>query len=147
MTDSEKKLPEIPAPPKPALPGFLNDLVEITPLMPGFDKEKFKRVVLGSDFHTMNEAVAADVFDAVPVLGDVSNFLKLFNVKKDPQLTPEQQRFMMNLKQRLHTVDFIGGAIPGVGTAWDLATPTNTIIYLIEKKHLGQAMRFLGMDK
>ena len=140
MAESKEKLPRIKAPPTPPKPPPL-------PFMEDWDFDKFKRIIVEGSHDSLDEAVAADLFDVVPVAGDVGNLLRIFNVRDKKELTPEQQKFIDNVRDKAQSIDLIAGSIPGAGAGWDLFTPTNTIIFLIEKYHIDDAMKFVGMKK
>lgn len=79
-------------------------------------KKDFNKLLAGTDFETLEDAVAADIISAVPILGAVSDFMRVIDSEGKPQ-------------RILQTLDLIASPVPPV----NIATPTNTIMYLNNK--------------
>lgn len=71
------------------------------------------RVLFGSDFETVEEAIAADLLSGIPVLGGIGDFFRVTNA--------DTKR-----KRALQMLDAISGSIPVIGQL----TFTNTLLYL-----------------
>jgi len=76
----------------------------------------FKKLMSGTDFDTIEDAMAADLVSAIPLIGTISDFSRLLDSETRPQ-------------KALQALDMITSPIP----LFDLVTPTNTIIYLNKK--------------
>lgn len=76
----------------------------------------FKKLVSGTDFDTIEDAMAADLVSAIPFIGAISDFSRLIDSESRPQ-------------KALQALDMITSPIP----LFELVTPTNTILYLNKK--------------
>ena len=81
-------------------------------------------IVSSSRHDRMEDALLADLLDAVPIIGDFANAARV----KD---AVENQPGRVVVVQ---AVDFVAGLVPVVGDIVDLITPTNTISYLLRKR-------------
>jgi len=82
------------------------------------------RILFGTDHRNIFEAVAADIVDIIPFVGDVSNIARL---------TDAAARGGKYSKKKViaQAIDAIGGTIPEpFSVIVDALTPTNTILYL-----------------
>lgn len=79
-------------------------------------KPDIKQIMTGTEHKTIQDAIAADIVSAIPVIGAVSDFLRILDSDTRPQ-------------KALQSIDFITEPIP-------LITPTNTILYLDRNKLL-----------
>ena len=86
--------------------------------------EDLKRILFTTDIRDIGEAIVADIVDAIPIVGDISNFFKVRDAIKK-----KESAFLVALR----IGDFLGGLIPGYGDVFDLITPTNTIAYILKK--------------
>ena len=77
------------------------------------DKEKLKKIFTGTEHESIEDAIAADLVSAVPIVGALSDFFRLIDSESRPQ-------------KALQALDLITSPIPVV----DAFTPTNTLIYL-----------------
>jgi hypothetical protein len=77
---------------------------------------KLNEILIGIEHETLEDAIAADIISAVPVLGGLSDFFRLMETEKRP-------------RKLLQAVDLITSPLPGS----DLLTPTNTLIFLDKK--------------
>lgn len=94
------------------------------------ESQEVLRIVASSSQKNLSEALMSDAVDIVPVVGDVSNAIKVYDSAKKG----ESKQLI------LHTGDFILGIIPIIGDFADLLTPTNTLIYVMRKKKLNKAL-------
>lgn len=79
----------------------------------------FRKILTGTDFDTLEDAIAADLVSAIPVVGTVSDFLRLLESESKPQ-------------KALQALDMITSPLPFA----DIFTPTNTLLYLDKKGQL-----------
>ena len=84
-------------------------------------ESRFKRIAFGYDHKDIIEAITADILDVVPIVGDVSNTIRVRNMAKAQPDTPAARRQLL---------DAVIGNIPIIGDIFDLLTPTNTINFL-----------------
>lgn len=97
---------------------FLDSIVASAP-------PQLREVLFESEQKTMGRAVAADLFDVIPVIGDISN---LFRVRHAGNLEDRPRGRVTR-----QTVDLLLGALPPpVGGALDFLTPSGIITYLRE---------------
>ena len=88
---------------------------------------ELRDILFESKQKTMGRAVAADLFDVIPVIGDISN---LFRVRHAG--APENRPRGRVTRQ---TVDLLLGALPPpVGGALDFLTPSGIITRLLEER-------------
>lgn len=96
--------------------------------MPKKDKwtKKALRAAVSTTHESLDEAIAADVIDVIPIAGDYANALRVVDAaqQKDP------------LRFGLQTGDMILGAVPVIGFIGDLLTPTNTLVFILKKQKL-----------
>ena len=78
--------------------------------------ERLKKVLVGTDFDSIEDAIAADLTSAVPIIGGITDFLRLLDSESRPQ-------------KALQVLDMITSPLPFS----DVFTPTNTLIYLNKK--------------
>ncbi len=78
--------------------------------------ERLKKVMVGTDFDSIEDAIAADLVSTLPIIGAVSDFFRLLDSETRPQ-------------KALQAIDMITSPLPFV----DLVTPTNTLLYLNKK--------------
>lgn len=77
------------------------------------DKQKLNNILVGTDFDSIEDAIAADLVSAVPLIGGVSDFLRLLDSESRPQ-------------KALQAFDMLTSPLPFA----DIATPTNTLVFL-----------------
>ena len=98
---------------------FLDDVANRAP-------DEVRDVLFESKQASLGRAVAADLIDAVPILGDASNIFRVRHAEKFNVTRP--RRFSRQL------IDLAAGALPDpLGGIIDLITPTNTLTYLREE--------------
>ena len=85
---------------------------------------KIWRIVSSAEHEDLGEATLADFFDALPLLGDVANAMRIKDAvdRRVPEYIVVAQ-----------AIDFLAGLPPGIGTILDIITPTNTLTYLLRK--------------
>lgn len=81
--------------------------------------ERFKKVMVGTDFDSIEDAIAADLVSALPIVGAVTDFFRLLDSESRPQ-------------KALQAIDMITSPLPFV----DFVTPTNTLLYLDKRGFL-----------
>lgn len=81
-------------------------------------------ILFKSHQDTMTDAMLADLVDALPILGSVSNVSRIMESQKG--------RYAYNKRLAMRTFD-LAGDIVGGGLI-DLLLPTNTILFLEGKK-------------
>lgn len=86
--------------------------------------DKAKNIISSPRHENLTSAVAADIVDVIPIVGDVTNALRVIN-----SFTEDES----DRTKALQTLDMLVGVLPGIGTLADLITPTNTIVYLMDK--------------
>ena len=80
--------------------------------------------ILTTSYHdSLLEAIIADLFDVVPILGDVGN----------EERVADALRRNDRVAMRAQTLDLFFGILPVLGDVADLLTPTNTLLYLRRK--------------
>lgn len=77
---------------------------------------KLKKILIGTDHESIEDAIAADLTSAIPFIGGFTDFLRLLDSESRPQ-------------KALQVVDMITSPLPFS----DLVTPTNTLVYLNKK--------------
>lgn len=83
------------------------------------DNSRIQKILTGTDFATLEDAIAADLTSAVPIIGGITDFLRLLDSESRPQ-------------KALQALDMITSPLPFS----DLVTPTNTLIYLDKRGFL-----------
>jgi len=86
--------------------------------------DSLKRILFSAEHDSFAEAILADLVDAIPILGDLTNVMRV----KDAMDKNLPDRTVL-----LQLGDLVGGIIPVVGDIFDIITPTNTITYLLRK--------------
>ena len=105
---------------------FLDEVSEFAP-------PELRDILFESTQSSFARAVAADLLDIVPVVGDVSNFFRVRHAEKIG--TVQSRKFALQL------IDLAAGALPDtpqfpIGAILDALTPTNTVTYLRERQLL-----------
>ena len=85
---------------------------------------KFCKIMFGTNQKNLQNAILADIIDAIPIIGDVSNVSRIMNSSTG--------KYVNKKRLSLRTFDLLGDAIGG--GLLDLLLPSNTIIYLEGKK-------------
>lgn len=80
------------------------------------NNERFRNIISGSNHEKIEDAIAADLVSALPIIGSISDFLRLIDSESRPQKV-------------LQALDLITSPIPVA----DVFTPTNTLLYLNKK--------------
>ncbi len=83
------------------------------------DNDRFKKIMVGTDFDSIEDAIAADLVSALPIVGAVTDFFRLLDSETRPQ-------------KALQAIDMITSPLPLV----DFITPTNTLLYLDKRGFL-----------
>lgn len=78
--------------------------------------ERLKNIVSGTEFNRIEDAIAADLVSAVPIIGAFSDFMRLIDSESRPQ-------------KALQAIDMISEPVPLL----NIITPTNTLLYLDKK--------------
>ncbi len=82
-------------------------------------KPDASQIIAGTEHKTLEDAIAADLFSAVPILGAVTDFLRVLDSDTRPQ-------------KALQVVDMLTEPIP----IFNVVTPTNTLLFLDKKGFL-----------
>lgn len=82
-----------------------------------------KEILVGTGQDELRQAIAADLVDIIPLVGDAANVLRIQDASRKGGDFPRKR-----ISGQL--VDFIGGAIPVIGDIFDALTPTNTLSWL-----------------
>ncbi|MCD6199449.1 MAG: hypothetical protein J7K15_12925 [Deltaproteobacteria bacterium] len=82
------------------------------------------RILTSSKHDSLAEAILADLIDALPIIGDITNLLRVMDAieRKD------------DLVLALQAGDLLGGLPPIIGEIFDILSPTNTIAYIMRKR-------------
>jgi len=82
--------------------------------------ERIIKAPFTTEHKTVLEAISADLFDVIPVLGELAGLARIMEglEKKD------DERVILELG------DLLGGWVPVLGEIFDVASPTNLILYL-----------------
>ena len=81
-------------------------------------------VLMGANHKNLFEAILADIVDAIPIIGDISNFFRIIDAANNPDVAVRR-------RVTAQLIDFVLGLLPSpIGTILDILTPTNTIMYL-----------------
>lgn len=75
-----------------------------------------EQILIGTEHKTLEDAVAADLVSAIPIVGALSDFIRLLDADTRP-------------RKALQTLDLLAEPIPIL----NIVTPTNTLIYLDKK--------------
>lgn len=81
--------------------------------------ERIKQILTGTEHDSIDDAIAADLISAFPIIGGITDFFRLLDSESRPQ-------------KALQAIDLITSPLPFV----DIITPTNTLIYLDKKGFL-----------
>lgn len=94
--------------------------------------ERTRNILVGTKHDSIEDAIAADLVSALPIIGAVTDFFRLLDSESRP-------------KKALQAIDMLTSPIPFV----DLITPTNTLFYLdgkgmlpFELKKIDDMMKF-----
>lgn len=80
--------------------------------------DRITRILIGVKHNELKDAIMADLFDVIPIVGDISNVSRVVQEKG-------------KTRKARQIVDLLAGALPDpIGGAIDFLTPTNTIKYL-----------------
>ena len=92
--------------------------------------KKALRAAVSSTHESLEEAIAADIIDVIPVAGDAANALRVIDAaqQKDP------------MRFGLQAGDYVIGLLPIIGTIGDLVTPTNTLVFVLKKQKLDEEL-------
>lgn len=102
-----------------------NNFLEFLDAVVASAPPELREILFESEQRTMGRAVAADLFDVIPVIGDISN---LFRVRHAGALETRPRGRVTR-----QTVDLLLGALPPpVGGVLDFLTPSGIITYLRE---------------
>ncbi len=77
---------------------------------------RVKNILAGNNFDSLEDAIAADLVSAIPIIGAVSDFFRVLDSDTRPQ-------------KALQAIDLITEPVPIL----DIVTPTNTFLYLNSK--------------
>ena len=91
----------------------------------GLNDDSLKRILFSAEHDSFAEAMLADLVDAIPIIGDLTNAMRV----KDAMDKNLPDRTLL-----LQLGDLVGGIIPVVGDIFDIITPTNTLTYLLRGK-------------
>lgn len=69
--------------------------------------------MVGTEFDSIEDAIAADLVSSVPVIGAITDFFRLLDSESRP-------------KKALQAIDMLTSPLP----LFDFVTPTNTLLYL-----------------
>jgi len=87
--------------------------------------ERARKVLIGVNQDELIDAVIADVLDIIPVVGDFTNLMRVYDSAKTGTPYEKKRRLASQL------VDMVAGVLPDpIGTVLDVITPTNTLLYL-----------------
>ena len=75
--------------------------------------ERTKNILIGTEHNTIEDAIAADLVSALPIVGAMTDFFRLLDSESRPQ-------------KALQALDMIAEPVPII----NLITPTNTLVYL-----------------
>ncbi len=78
--------------------------------------KRTKNILIGTEHDTIEDAIAADLTSAIPIIGGITDFLRLIDSESRP-------------KKVLQALDMITSPLP----LSDVFTPTNTLLYLDKK--------------
>lgn len=99
---------------------FLDDVAAKAP-------DEMRDILFESKQSSLGRAIAADLVDAIPIVGDALNLFRVRHAEKIG-LTAER-RFSRQL------IDLTLGVLPDpIGGIIDVLTPTNTLTYLQENR-------------
>lgn len=84
---------------------------------------RIRDILMGTDHRGLFDAVAADIFDVIPIAGDLSNLMRIRDAAgKGAEFAKRRLPVQM--------VDLIVGILPDpIGGVLDLVTPSNIINY------------------
>ena len=89
------------------------------PYTPEETRNKLMNILVGIEHRSFSQSLLADVVDTIPVIGDVSNAIRM--TRETDKIKHERQKF-----------DFLAGsAPPPFGEIFDIITPTNTMNYCL----------------
>lgn len=80
------------------------------------DNKRVNKILTGTEFDRIEDAIAADLVSSLPIVGAVSDFMRLIDSESRPQ-------------KALQALDMIAEPVPII----NLVTPTNTLLYLDKK--------------
>ena len=101
---------------------FLDQVAAVAP-------SELRDILFESKQSTMGRAIAADLLDVIPVLGDVSNLFRVRHAgtvgETRPRRVPRQ------------TLDLLLGALPDpLGAVLDILTPSGSLTFLREERRV-----------
>ena len=118
----ERKMPGLAVIPE-RLEGTINRLAEI---LPEVCPEELRDILFESKQTSLPKAIAADILDVFPILGDIGNFYRTKHAGKVGRERPRRLTRQM--------VDTLVGVLPDpVGGIADLLLPMNTVTFIQEE--------------
>lgn len=101
---------------------------KLLPVPKGIEEilDKVLRIHTTTDHRDILEAMLADIGDAAPIIGELSNLLHLIDAVDERK----------PIGTVLLGIDLVGGAIPMIGFIFDIITPTNTLLFLTKELEL-----------
>ena len=117
--------------PEKALPAIIPEVLEdefnwLLDRIPKLSPEELRDMLFESKQSSLGKAVLADLLDAVPIAGDISNIFRCRDAAKVYRKRPRRMAKQL--------IDLAAGMLPDpVGGIADLITPTNTLTYLREE--------------
>lgn len=88
--------------------------------------DRICRIFTRVEHEDIEEAIISDLIDAIPILGDISTFMRARNISEDKY---------KELKLALLAFDFVTNLLP-FGDIFDLLVPANTLSFLISKSRI-----------
>ena len=117
--------------PEKALPAVIPEVLEdqfnrLLDVIPELSPEALRDLLFQSKQSTLGKAILADLMDAVPIAGDVSNLFRCRHAAKTYRERPRRMAKQL--------IDLAAGLLPDpYGAIFDLVTPTNTLTYYREE--------------
>ncbi len=85
-------------------------------------------ILAGTNQQDLPDAIIADILDIIPIIGDLTNALRVIDA------AGKGNEYQRKKKVAMQLIDALSGSLPDpVGAIIDAITPTNTILYLSKK--------------
>ena len=94
--------------------------------------KRIENILISPKQKSLHDAILADIFDIIPVVGDVSNAIRVGRAALEDDVLASERMALQSIDAAVGIIPsfFPGGEV--VSTILDFLTPTNMVVYLRE---------------